>query len=273
MNRLKMIEKIFPFNNCKLCKNKRVILKKIKQEDKQINRFDSDNISEACPECMTIKNIQDNAYYSRMNKDELLFTINDYKRIPSIDSDVIEQENAIEYLNIYLNGIEKVKNTNTSIYLHSSSSSLSYLVGCVILNKFIHENSSVRIYSANKIIDTILDSFKNNGKKYNKWEDDNVIKYKDELELTDEVYFDEFEEAYKVVFVYDVPFININGATRIRFSKLLNTRKRRGGITILSSQNDFFNVIKSFPLDSHICVNLGVCDIAHQQAELLKRII
>lgn len=267
MNKKELIETLFPFNSeCEECNGKLKVVNNEIDEDDELSGVVNINRFKTCPVCAEVKNKRFNAEDSGMNRTELKYVLKTFIKVPVEMDKMFEHNSAVDYLRTYLGGIEKAVTNVISLYLYSKSSNLSNIVGCLVLNKFLQFGHDVKIYNGPKILDTILDSYKISKRKYNKSE------LEGEESNKNHVYFDELETKHKVIFVHDMPFKSMGGATRNKFSKFLYTRKRLGLLTIISSNIDYYDAKKDYSLDNHISVELGVDDVAHHQASLIGKI-
>jgi len=166
LERFNMIERLFEFSDCRVCNNTRKI--SIKQIRKDENLLDRINTKE-CPKCSKILDIRNIAFESGMNRDEMEYDFRSYKKIPCPDGNITEKLEALEILEGYCKNFKNALEGKINIYLYSNYMMLIHIVGCAILNNLMSLGHSVRIYDGQKMLDSVVDSFKNNRKLY-RWE-------------------------------------------------------------------------------------------------------
>ena len=62
----------------------------------------------------------------------------------------------------------------------------------------------------------------------------------------DAFFFDDIEERFDIVFLCNVSMMNLSSATKIRFSKILEARRKRGLLTIIGSQDKYYSALQRY---------------------------
>jgi len=216
-----------------------------------------------------INKIRALALNSRMSTEELKYSFEEYNKYLKIDvnSGNIESYEPSKVLNKYIENISKVINNNTNMYIYSLSPMLSKIVGCSLLNEFLLKSYSVRIYDGSEIINSIIKSFKHDENYYKS----NIVDVAEHDRTA--FYFDEFENDNEIIYIHNIGFKDINGSTVTRFKNTIQKRRRNNLITILSSNEKYYDNVYRFELESFIDVGIGNADIVKSQFELYKGFI
>jgi hypothetical protein len=261
------IDELYKYPDCEICNNSRII-ENTNDPDYLDNYVNSPPLIQC--ECVkTINKIKNNAFNSRMNIEELSYNLKEYKKYLKTDTTSLttEQFEATRILDKYIENFKKVIKNNTNMYLYSLSPMLSKIVGCSLLNEFILKGYTVRIYDGCEIINSIIKSFKNEEKFYV----NNIIESEEYNRMS--FYFDEFENQNDVIYIHNIGFKDIHGYTITRFKNTLQKRRRNNLITIVSSNEKYYDNTFKFELESFVDISIGSADIAKSQFEMFKGFI
>lgn len=262
-----LISSIYQYPHCDICKNSRQV-ENLEDSD-YLNKYVDNPPLVICQCTLEINRIRALALNSRMSGEELKYTFKEYDKYLKIDinSTMTDNFEPNKVLNKYIENIKKVIEHNTNMYIYSLSPMLSKIVGCSLLNEFIKKSYSVRIYDGSEIINSIIKSFKNDNDYYS----DNIIDAAEHERST--FYFDEFENENDIIYIHNLGFKDINGATVTRFKNTLQKRRRNNRLTLLSSNEKYYDNVYRFELESFIDVCIGNADIVKSQYELYKGFI